>query len=66
MLGQGKAQALINALLQADPDNPIQLPIKAIETEVVLPKETKRDLLMLVGALTLGAGAVVLMYNLTK
>lgn len=66
MLGQGKAQALINALLQADPDNPIQLPIKAIETEVLLPRETMINLLGIVGAVTLGATAVVLMNNLTK
>lgn len=66
MLGQGKAQALINALLQADMEHPVQLPIKPIETEVILPPETKMDLFEIAGALTVGAGIVVLVYNLTK
>jgi len=65
-LSQGRAQQLINLMLQATPERPVKLPIQPIESEVILTPETKRDLYTIAGILAGGAILSVILYNLTK
>ena len=54
----GRAQQLINQMLQATPEKPVKLPIQPIETEVILPPETMNKvytILGVAGAITIGA-----------